>query len=801
MMRALSTVLLASAFLLVPSCATSQETRSLSRPEELTRGTAAAEPGAENLQYVTACIPAGGSSLTVGERGDFDLELSLGWSLQAVGRPLRWDPDVPGPVLWVSTPPESGILLHTANGSTEPDQHLLLRLGTPREEQHAITVPIGYSVKEGSRTGTYPIAIVLEAGLVTPGGEQIQDSGVVSVPVTVDTRLSTKILVLAVILVAIFLFVVEWVRVDVVGIIMMVSLPILGLLDAHLAFQGLSSNAVVAIIGVMIVSFALNRVGLVSLMIQPLLRLVGDSASRLVVLFSSVIAVISSVMQNTGAAVLFLPAIRITAADRVRTPISLVLMPIGMAAILGGTLTMIGTSPLILLNDLLPPGMRKFGLLELTPIGLALVVGGLLYLSTLGKHLLAKRPLEGPEDAELSPGDPDQFGSYGKIQGPFEISIPDDYEPGGEPQEIIEIRQRFSVNTVATASPRGVRDYAPIPGTLLSPGLSLLVFGPEEQVRSFVRDYGLSMRERPKLFRNLLNPAVAGKLEIVISPRSSLIGKTIKDIGFRETFRMNSLALQQGAHIFYRGLADVPLGAGDAILAHGTWEALEALQRLHRNFIVVSSHTDDFQKPDKARSAMVCFLGTLALMFFSSFYFQTSEVNPIPLSVCLMAGALGMVVSGVITIGEAYDSVDWRTVFLLGGLIPLGMAVQQTGTAEWLARGIVDALGSSMTPLMLLTILSVMSAAFTLVMSNVGACTLLVPLGISLAYQIGIDPRVAAIAVGLGVSNSFVLPTHQVNALYMGPGKYHTGDYIRVGGLLSVIYIVTLVAMVYLFYL
>jgi di/tricarboxylate transporter len=150
---------------------------------------------------------------------------------------------------------------------------------------------------------------------------------------------------------------------------------------------------------------------------------------------------------------------------------------------------------------------------------------------------------------------------------------------------------------------------------------------------------------------------------------------------------------------------------------------------------------------------------------------------------------------------EAYRAVDWRTVFLLGGLIPLGMAVDQTGTAEWIARGIVAGLGPLMSPLLLLIVLATLSCAFTMVISNVGACTLLVPLGISIANQIGVDPRVAAIVVGIGVSNSFILPTHQVNALYMGPGEYQTKDYIKIGGFLSFIYIAILVTMTYTFYL
>jgi di/tricarboxylate transporter len=317
-----------------------------------------------------------------------------------------------------------------------------------------------------------------------------------------------------------------------------------------------------------------------------------------------------------------------------------------------------------------------------------------------------------------------------------------------------------------------------------------------------VGEYGLDQKREPDCFKNnMFNPSLAGIVEGVVSPRSNLIGKTIKEIRFRETFGLNALAIHQSEKAFYRQLADRPLQAGDAVLLHGTWEQLHALEDLHRNLIIITPFEREFHKPEKSVWASICFMVTLGLMILSSFYFQGRPYNPIPLSVCLMLGAVGMVLTRVVSINEAYRAVDWRTVFLLGGLIPLGMAMDQTGTAEWIARGIVAGLGPLMNPLLLLVILAILSCGFTMVISNVGACTLLIPLGISIANQIGVDPRVAAVIVGLGVSNSFILPTHQVNALYMGPGEYKTRDYIKIGGGLGVIYIVILVVMTYFLYL
>jgi len=477
-------------------------------------------------------------------------------------------------------------------------------------------------------------------------------------------------------------------------------------------------------------------------------------------------------------------------------------MPIGMAAILGGTMTMIGTSPLILLNDILPPGMKKFGFLELTPIGLALVIGGIAYLSTVGMKFLARR--RSPQGAWTSEEHLDKgvLSSYELIDGPFEIEVPKDYQPTDAPQSIVEIRRRYLVNIVASAWDEKNCDITPLPDLRIEPGHILCAYGPEKAIRQFAADYHLQIVEEPKCFKNtLFNPAMTGLVEGVVSPRANFIGETIREIRFRETFRVAPLALHRAGQTYYRELADFPLQAGDTVLLHGTWDQLHALQDLHQNLIIITPFEDEFHRPEKAKWALISFLAALTLMLISSFYFQNRPYNPIPLSVCLMLGAVGMVITRVMSITEAYHAVDWRTVFLLAGLIPLGMAVDQTGTARWIAGGIVFMLGSFMSPLLLLAILPVMSCAFSMVISNVGACTLLVPLGVSLANQMGIDPRVAVIVVGLGVSNSFLLPTHQVNALYMGPGEYATRDYIKIGGILSLIYIVILVAMAYLFYL
>ncbi|MCG6880984.1 MAG: SLC13 family permease, partial [Deltaproteobacteria bacterium] len=610
-------------------------------------------------RYVSIGIKNPLKPLIAGEKGSFEIKVVMKKPRNAEDNPLTWDRDAISPVIaWISSPAESGIAFIDRTRTDRPVHHLLVKFpALKKATSQPLSARIEYTLDPEAKSGHHVFWLDIIAELTVAKGEKIHDMGIVKLPFEVDTHLKTKLLMLLVVAAVVFLFIVEWVRVDVVGILMMVLLPELGLLNARDAFRGLSSNAVIAIIGVMIISYGLNRAGLVSRMIQPVLPLIRKSTSRLVMIFSAMIAAVSSVMQNTGAAVLFLPAIRLTASHKLKVPVSRVLMPIGMAAILGGTLTMIGTSPLILLNDILPQGMPKFGFLELSPIGLALVIGGILFLSTGGMRMLARLshdPSDGKADARHMTQDA-VLASYPLITGPYEIDVPEDSRAEKESPEVVTLRKHYLVNIVGMAGDKGTFEVAPLPKTAIRGGLSLCIFGPPEGVKDFVRDYGLVLQKEPIRFRNtLFNPSIAGIVEVVVSPRSRLLGKTIEEIHFRKTFGVNPLAIHQSGNTYYRKLANLPIRAGDTILVHGTWEQLHSLQEHHQNFIIISQFENEFQQPDKANRALVCFLLTLFLMVFSNFYFQHKPYNPLPLSVCLMLGALGMILSKVMTIGEAY---------------------------------------------------------------------------------------------------------------------------------------------------
>jgi di/tricarboxylate transporter len=590
------------------------------------------------------------------------------------------------------------------------------------------------------------------------------------------------ITVMAVLVAAVFLFIVEWVRVDVVAIIVMVTLPLLGLVSGEEAFMGLSSNAVVSIIAVIIIGAGLDRTGIMNKVAKPITKLAGNSESRLITFVSATVAVISSFMQNIGAVALFLPATQ-RVCKKVNISPSRVLIPMGFLGIIGGCLTLVGSSPLILLNDLMAPkGLKPFGLFDVTPVGIALVVAALAYFITIGRFIL---PKSGETESK-------QLIDFGKIyytaDGLYELKVPDNYRDS-KTLEDMNIRSQYLVTVVAIAKHREERKYfAPTRNMRLSPGDDIAVLGPEDNVKRFAEDYGMEMKERLETFEEELSSTTAGLVEAIIPPRSEMEGKTLREIHFREKYQVNPVAIRRRDRIYYAGLSDLVLQSGDILLLQGLLEKF-AILKDSNVLTFITPFEAEVMKTHKAKAAVFCFAIALVLVISGQ----------VKLSVALMTGALGMILTGVLSIDEAYHAVDWRTVFLLGGLIPLGVAVEKTGTAAYIAKQVLSLLGE-VSPVVLLTVIGILTSIFTLVVSNVGATVLLVPLAINMAMGAGADPRMAALTVAIAASNTFVLPTHQVNAYIMGPGGYRTVDYIKAGSVMTILYLVVMIGAMSVFY-
>jgi di/tricarboxylate transporter len=604
------------------------------------------------------------------------------------------------------------------------------------------------------------------------------------------TLTTEMMVVLGLLAFTIYLFVSEIVSVDVAAILVMVILGLLtmvpglgGIADTAHLFDGFASNAVISIIAVMIIGAGLDKTGIMSQVASFILKRGGTTETRIIPMISGTVGIISSFMQNVGAAALFLPVVsRISV--RTGLPMSRLLMPMGFCAILGGTVTMVGSSPLILLNDLLPEGMERFQLFDVTPIGLALVATGIAYFVLAGRFVLPAGQKEGA-------GAEDAMAYFKRVYG-LDYDLTEMVVPEGSPlvgQEVWPIERANRVRLVGLLLGGGDLRVSPSRDTPIPEGAVLAVLAPREAREAFARENGLQVRPALETFAETLIPTKAGICEVVIPPGSDLIGKTLGDLWMRKTYGLSVLGIHRNESTLSEGLRDEQLHVGDTLVCHAYWDALARLQK-DRDFVIVTQdYPHEELRPHKVRVALVFFLIALGLVLFSD----------LRLSVALLTGAIGMIIGGVLNIEEAYKAVSWKTVFLLASLIPLGAAVQDTGTAAWIAQEVLALLGT-VPAWVLQAAIAVLATFFTLVMSNVGATVLLVPLVVSLATAaqaqgIEADPRVFALTVAIATSNSFLIPTHQVNALIMGPAGYRVKDFMRAGGVMTVLFLIVSLTM------
>jgi len=612
--------------------------------------------------------------------------------------------------------------------------------------------------------------------------------------------------VMGFLLLTIYLFAFEIVGVDVAAVTVMVLLgltslaaPLMGLEEGLVPnsklFDGFSSNAVISIIAVMIIGAGLDRTGIMSKVASFILRVGGTTETRIIPIISGTVGIISSFMQNVGAAALFLPVVsRISA--RSGLPMSRLLMPMGFCAILGGTVTMVGSSPLILLNDLiltsnhaLPPDqqMHTWSLFSVTPVGLALVFTGILYFILAGRLVLPTTRTEGATAVNALGYFRETYGIDYELR---EMVVPDNSPLIGKTLD--EIEHDYCIRVIAAL--RGSDDLRIGPGGLardvgIEAGAVLGILASPDHLNAFAEKYGLTVHHQIEVFAEALAATKAGIAEVVIPPGSQLIGKSARDVWMRKTYGISMVALHRIGKTYREGegIRDMPLQAGDTLVVHTTWEALARLEK-DRNFVVVTTeYPHEELRPHKLGYALFFFGVALVLVLFTD----------LRLSVALLTGAIGMVLSGVLSIEEAYQAVSWKTVFLLASLIPLGLAVETTGTAAWIAEQVLTALGEG-TPVWVLQLaIAALSTFFTLVMSNVGATVLLVPLAVNIAVHAGggADPAVFALTVAIATSNSFLIPTHQVNALVMGPAGYRVPDFMKAGGIMTVLFLVVMMVM------
>jgi len=589
------------------------------------------------------------------------------------------------------------------------------------------------------------------------------------------------LIVFAILGVTVGLIVTEVFRIDVVAILAMLALAWAGSITPQQARSGFSSNAVLAIIAVMVMGRGLYKSGITEKIANVILEVAGSGRRRIISTVSVTVGIMSGFMQNLGAAALFLPVMT-GISKRERISISSLLMPMGFAALLGGTLTMVGTSSLIVLNDLLTArGIEAFGLFTVMPIGLALLVVGILYFSILGPYVL---PSKREENDKTSPGQR-LLNVWGLSDSIYTFQVPAGSPLIGQSAEESKMGANYNINLLEVYDDER-SDYDIWEEMRFEEGQKIIVQGAEQHVDEFATSHDLQLIEERERSTHGSN---GGYLEVVIPARSNLVGKTLREVPLREAYNAQVVLFFSGSEVIEEGLADREIQAGDTLVLHGKWESLQFFKE-SEDFITVSPVEYEAKQPEKAWLAVGSFAGAIALVLSLD----------LPISIGFLTGAMVMILGRVLTIEEAYRSVEWKVVFLISGLIPIGIAMEQSGAAAVIAETMVGVL-QGVHPFLILFSLGILMTIFSLVMSNVAATVLMVPLVLELAGIGGLTSQVLVLQVGLCAANSFILPTHHVNALLMTPGGYRVPDYLRAGSILSIIFVTVTTSLLYFFYL
>ncbi|MDQ3494349.1 MAG: SLC13 family permease [Pseudomonadota bacterium] len=602
-------------------------------------------------------------------------------------------------------------------------------------------------------------------------------------------------LVLGLVSLTMVLFLFERVRADLVALVVLVMLGLTGLVAPEDIFNGFSSNAVISVIATMILGMGLDRTGALNRLAAWLLRRARGVEQRLLLYTSAVAGLNSSFMQNPSVMALYLP-VASRLASRTGLSLSRFLLPIAAAIVMGGSLTMVGNSPLILLNDLLvaananlPSGVATLEPLNMfapLPIGLALLLACLAYFHFFGDRQLGG---EHESDGSVTPARTESYfaRAYGIDGEVFELTVSADSPLVG--MSLGEAEAVHGAPLLLALKTGNDARLAPPADARIWVGSVIGAMGERQQVVDFAQNNMLRLSARLREFGDLFNPSRAGISEAVVPPTSKFIGKTQAELALRKNYGISLLAVNRDKEVLRENVRNLPLRAGDMLVLHSIWQDL-AQTAASRDFVVVTDYPKGEQRPHKFKVAMVIF-GITILIALSA---------RIPTSIALMTGVAGMLVTGVLKMDEAYSAINWKTVFLMACLIPLGWAMDSSGAAAWIAGHTVERLPAGVPIWVLEFTVALLTTLFSLVISHIGATIVVVPLAINLALAAGGNPTAFALIVALAASNNLVTASNPVMSMITGPADYNARDLWRVGAPLSLAYLVIVVAMVNLLF-
>lgn len=589
------------------------------------------------------------------------------------------------------------------------------------------------------------------------------------------------LVVLMLVLVVSVALITERLRPDLAALLLLVVLGLSGLVPEKDLFSGFSRSAVITILALSIITNGLERTGATQWIGQALHRWAGTTEGRAVWVVMVGSALLSLVMNTIAAAAVLLPAVvGLTRASDLRP--ARLFIPLAFGALLGGMATLFTTANILVSAALSEAGFTPYGVLDFLPSGLPMALVGMAFIATAGRHLLPNRV-----DSGLRRERPAlDLAEVYNLRGAISLA----YVKPGSPMAGRSIADggwgRILGLNVVGVSRGGRMMLAPAPHLVVIEGDIVLFSGiaDDEELDRF----GLIRTEDPDWSGQLASDTVS-LVEATLAPRSAVAGKTLREMRFRELYDLTLLALWRDGHTLREGLADLPLKFGDALLLQGSRDKVRLLKQ-DEAFIVLDPDEGKVDNPRKAALAVT--LTVLAVIL--------SALNLLPIAEATFAAAVLMVFFGCLTMEQAYAAIEWRTIFLIVGMLPLGLALTSTGAAAWLGTLLVTTLGP-LGPLAVAAGLFVTATGLTQIISGQVTPVVLAPIAIAAAQSLGVDPRGMGMAVALACSTAFITPiSHSVNMLVMGPGGYTFRDYARIGWPLTALMLLTLLITLALFW-
>jgi len=553
----------------------------------------------------------------------------------------------------------------------------------------------------------------------------------------------------------------------------LITVGVLGLVPADKLFSGFSNSAVVTVWAVYMVSGGLFKTGVANAMGSGILKVAGNTESRLIGTIMLTVGVLSAFMNNVGATAMLLPAVvgisRVT-----KVAVSKMLIPLAFASLLGGAMTLIGTPANILATGILAArGLPTFGFFEFTPMGIVVLTTGVIYMVLIGRRLLPVR--EGPGSKEED---------YNIRDYVTEVRVSPVSSLIGKTLFESRLGRDYDLSVLALQRENG--DRPPLNrDTEIRMGDLLVVESSASDLMAARQSLGLTTEAEQSLDIESLESGDVQIIEATLAPRSHIVGLSLRDVRFRDRYGFTALAISRQGELITERLRDVPLEFGDALLLQGPKHRIKQLQE-GENFLVLEPiETEQFRR-NKAPIAIGALVLAIGLTIFAG----------MSISLAMVIAAVIMILAGALRIEEAYEAVDWRTVFLVAGMLPLGLAMELTGTADFLADimlGVFGPFGALAT----LAGIYLLAALITQPMSNAAAIVLIVPIALNTAMGLGANYKTFTMAVVIGAATSFLSPVgHKANVLVFGPGGYKFTDYARVGAILTVLLLI--VSMIFL---